>query len=289
MLPIFLAPKTPWRRQPFDLSMKLSKNPVRMALLLVACLLASRSWGNESNHWIDEDKIKLSIGAFITDYDSDFRLTSSKLGLGTAVDFEDDLGLDESNTVIRLDGHYRFSARHRLEFSYFDLSRDGKTVSERPLIIDDTLFPRGSTLSTTFGYQVLKIAYAYSFWQTDQFDLSASGGLYIFDIDLSVESEDGKEEGDQGTAPFPMFGLHLDYRLGKDIYLTTSFEYFAVKEDDFEGELTDARIGLEYRPFENIGFGLGYNAVTIFTEATDDDDEFDYEYEGILLYLSWNY
>jgi len=64
--------------------------------------------------------------------------------------------------------------------------------------------------------------------------------LYTFDVDLSVKSDDGKGEGDAGTAPFPMFGL-------------------------------------------------AYNAVTIFTESNDSDDEFDYEYDGILLYLSWNH
>jgi len=260
-----------------------------LLILITVSLLPTKSWGNQANHWIDEDKIKLTIGGFITDYDGEFRLTSSKLGRGTEVSFEDDLGLDESNTVVRLDGHYRLSARHRLEFSYFDLSRDGKAVTTRPIIIDDTLFRRGSTLSTEFDYQILKFAYAYSFWQTEKFDLSASGGLYTFDVDISVKSDDGKGEGDSGTAPFPMFGLHLDYRLSKDIYFATSFEYFVVNEDDGEGELTDGSIGLEYRPFENIGFGLAYNAVTIFIESNDDDDEFDYEYDGILFYLSWNH
>jgi len=259
--------------------------------VLATCLLATRSWGNETSHWIEEDKFKLAIGTFITEYDSEFRLTAEKVNRGTTISFEDDLGLTDSETVIRLDGHYRFSARHRVEFSYFDLSRDGTTVSTRPLLIDETLFRRGSELSTTFDYQILKLAYAYSFWQTGKFDLSASGGLYTFDMELSVESSDGKEEGDQGTAPFPMFGLHLDYRLGEDIYLLSSFEYFFVEDSDFEGELTDANIAVEYRPFENIGFGLGYNLVTIFIESTadDDDDEFDYEYDGFLLYLTWNY
>jgi hypothetical protein len=268
--------------------MILSKVFVRLSLFVAACLFATGSPAEQSNHWIDEDKFKFSIGTFITDYDSEFRLTSSTLGKGTSLSFEDDLGLEESNEVIRLDGHYRFSPRHRLEFSYLDLSRDGKTVTTRPLIIDDTLFRRGSTLNTKFDFQVLKLAYAYSFWQTEKFDLSASGGMYTFDIDLQVKSADGKKESGDGTAPFPMFGLHLDYRLGKEVYFSTSFEYFVINESDFEGELTDARIGIEYRAFQNIGFGLGYNAVTIYAEDTDGDDEFDYEYDGILVYISWN-
>ncbi len=268
--------------------MKLSKVFVRISLLVAACLFATGSPAEQSNHWIDEDKFKFTIGAFITNYDSDIRLTSSTLGRGTNLSFEDDLGLEESNEVVRLDGHYRFSPRHRLEFSYFDLSRDGTTVTTRPIIIDDTLFPPGSALSTKFDYRVLKLAYAYSFWQTEKFDLSASGGLYTFDVDLQVRSDKDEQAGDAGTAPFPMFGLHLDYHLTKEVYFSTSFEYFVISEDDAEGELTDARIGIEYRPFENIGFGLEYIATTIFAEDDGGDDVFDYEYDGFLVYISWN-
>ena len=256
--------------------------------MLAACLPFAGARAGDSAHWIEEDRFKLSLGSFITDFDSEFKLSSDRINRGTEISFEDDLGLDDSSTVIRLDGHYRFSSRHRINFSYFDLSRDGDTISTRPLIIDDTLFRRGSELSTEFDYQILKLAYAYSFWQTDKVDLSVSGGLYTFDIDISVKSEDGKQEGDAGTAPFPMFGVHLGYRLRESLYLNAGFEYFAVNESDVEGELTDALVSLEYRAFENVGFGLGYNAVGIFVESTeDDDDKFDFEYDGILLYLTW--
>jgi len=107
-------------------------------------------------------------------------------------------------------------------------------------------------------------------------------------MDFSVKAENGITEGDKATAPFPMFGLHLDYRLNSKLYVTTSFEYFALNENDFEGELTDAGINLEFRPYENIGFGLGYNAITIFAEDKEGDDYFDYEYDGMLVYLSWS-
>ena len=273
---------------PVDLFMTLPRYSVQIALLLAGCLLATKSWGEQTNHWIDEDQFKFSIGTFITDYDSEIRLTSNSLGIGTDVDFEDDLGLDESNEVIRLDGHYRFAPRHRLEFSYLDLSREGKTVTRRPIILDDTFFPRGSTLTTDFDYQVIKFAYAYSFRQTEKLDLSASAGMYTLDYDLEVNSADGKHESADGTAPFPMFGLHLDYRLSKDVYLSSSFEYFVIDRSDVEGELTDTSISMEFRPFENFGFGLGYNRVTIYAEDND-DDEFDYEYDGILVYISWSH
>ena len=244
---------------------------------------------NENNIWLKEDKFKISLATFITDYESDFRLTSSKLGLGTNLSFEEDLGLEDSNTVFRIDGHYRFTANSRIEFSYFDLSRDGKTTTRLPMIIDDTIFRRGSELNTTFDYQVVKLAYAYSIWQTEKVDLSISGGLYTFDVELKVESKDGKSEGDDGTAPFPMFGLHLDYRINNQWYLATSYEHFSIDESDTEGKLTDGMISIEYRPFEHIGFGAGYNIVTVYAEDTESDDEFDFEYDGFMAFVSYRF
>lgn len=155
----------------------------------------------------------MSIGTFVTDYESVIRVSSGTLGIGTDLSFEDDLGLDESKTVFRLAGHYRFFARHRLEFSYVDLSRDGAAITDFPIIINDTFYRKGSRLETEFDYKVFKLAYAYSFWQTEKVDLSVSGGAYLFDVDLNIISNEGIEEGESGTAPFPMFGLNLNYRM----------------------------------------------------------------------------
>jgi hypothetical protein len=243
----------------------------------------------EGSIWLKDDHFKISLGTFLADYESDFRISSSALGIGTRVSFEDDLGLDDSDTVFRVDGYYRFFARHRFDLSYVDLSRDGKTTTRFPIIIDDTFFPTGSKLATEFDYQVLKAAYAYSFVQTDKVDVSVSGGLYLFDFDLNVVSEDGKREGEDGIAPMPMVGLHLNYRLTDKLFLTTSYEYFSIDDDDVEGELTDGRISFEYRAMEHLGFGVGYNAVSIDGEDTEDHDELVYDYEGVMAYLSWNF
>ncbi len=264
-----------------------SKFGVKAALTIAACIIATNSRGDQASHWFEEDRLKVSIGAFVTDSESTFRINPDEPGSGTKVRMEDDLGLDSSTEVTRLDGVYRFGPRHRLTFSYYDLSRDANEIISTTIIIDDTVFPVNSALKTRFDYQVLKLSYIYSVWQTEKVDLGLSGGLYTFDLDLKVESDLGASESEDGTAPFPVFGLHLDYRFEKDVYLIGSYEYFKIDENDFEGDLTDFRLGVELRHFENIGFGLTYNDVSLNTESTDNDDTFDYEYDGILAYLSW--
>ena len=56
-----------------------------------------------------DDRFSVSLGAFITTRDTDTRLDSNTLGKGTTINLEEDLGLDTSDSVFRLDSHYRCS------------------------------------------------------------------------------------------------------------------------------------------------------------------------------------
>jgi hypothetical protein len=216
-------------------------------------------------------------------------MSNSTLGIGTRLSFEDDLGLEDSQTVFRLAGHYRFAATHRVAFSYVDLSRDGTTLTTFPIIIDDTFYRRGTRLKTEFDYKVIKLAYAYSFWQNDKFDISVSAGGYIFDIDLEITPDEGQREGDSGTAPFPMFGLHFDYRINDRLMLIAGYEYFTIDKNEFEGELIDFGVSLEYKAYKNFGIGIGYNNVGIFAEDSDENDELEYDYDGLLAFISYSF
>jgi hypothetical protein len=66
----------------------------------------------------------------------------------------DKINLEDSQSVARLDTSFRISARHSVQFSYIDLSRDGDNVTSRPLLISDTLYSvvATSTLTSITGY-----------------------------------------------------------------------------------------------------------------------------------------
>jgi hypothetical protein len=84
-----------------------------VALLLPSLALA------ETDFWISHDKINVNFGTFITEFDAEGRAMSDA-GRGTKIDFEDDLGLEDSQSVARLDTSFRISARHSVQFSYID-------------------------------------------------------------------------------------------------------------------------------------------------------------------------
>ena len=75
----------------------------------------------------DDSSFSLSVGAFLTERNSKARVDSTNGDRGTEVDLEDDLGLDNSDAVVRVDGFWRFAEKHRIDFSVFDLSRFAST------------------------------------------------------------------------------------------------------------------------------------------------------------------
>ena len=255
-------------------------------LLFLVFLLPNLVSASEVS-WLEKDRFRLNFGAFNVNFDSVARVSGDTLG--TRIRFEDALGLDDTDVVLRLDASYRFAERSSMQIEYTDLSRDGSNTIDRKIVIDDTTYTVGTRLDTSFDYQSLKLAYTHSVWQTSGYDIGLTAGLLIFDLDLKVESDTGLREGDGGTSPFPMFGLRGSWQLQPRLFLRAHLEYFTINEGDIDGQLEDYLVALEYRFNDGLGAGLGYNYLDLEVEDTDSRDEFFYEYDGLMLYLNLVY
>ena len=88
----------------------------------------------------------ISIGAFITDQDMKTEFGVNSGDAKFRVDFEDDLGLKDSQSVGRLTAFYKFNERHQLDFDIFDLSQSSTAILDKEFSWGDVTFPdrRGS-------------------------------------------------------------------------------------------------------------------------------------------------
>ena len=109
------------------------------------------------------DRFQVSVGGFLVDLQTSARAARDGRLLGTIVQLEDDLGVDESLSTFRLDGFYRIRPAHTLEFGYFLIKREGRTAIEREIEFRDLTFDVGASLQTDFNTQLFKGAYRYTF------------------------------------------------------------------------------------------------------------------------------
>ena len=144
-------------------------------------------------------------------------------------------------------------------------------------------------MDSLFDYQLLEIDYRYALIQKPRFDFVLAFGISAIDYDLGLRADlqpgpGTLEERDEEAYPVPTLGLGVAYRFAPKWSLRSGFKYFEYSADDWDASLLVLDVDIEYFPWENFGFGLGYNFFEIgYEEEGGDALDITYEYDGILL------
>ncbi|UCH75311.1 MAG: hypothetical protein JSU82_05565 [Rhodospirillales bacterium] len=242
---------------------------------------------DDGDAWEPWERWSFAAGGFVADLDNTIRIGVP--GVGVEIDVEDALGLDRTQIVYRLDGAYRFgrTRRHRLDVTWFDLSRDATRVLEQEIEIDGVIYPVGTTVRSEYDLQFLNARYSYSLYQDDRVDLAGSLGLHITDVGLVVDEPARGRRGDGWTAPLPLIGARLDVAITPNWYMRSHAAGLWIKTGDFEGRIADLLFAGEYRGWEKFAIGAGVNSVRLFVESSDFggfNGRIESNFVGLMLY-----
>jgi hypothetical protein len=229
----------------------------------------------------------LDVGVgYLANFDSTVRVDSGIL-VGGILDLEDFLGVAEDNTVLRLDAYWRFSPRHSVTLSYYDIKRDGLRTINEDIVVGEVTIP-ASEVETTFSTLIAKASYRYDFVTDYRTRIGASFGLHTMDIDLGLSSaEFDVQEDFDVTAPLPVVGLQGEYALSERWKLRASVEFLQVDLGPLRGFLSDTRLAVEHDLFDHFGWGVGFNGFKLYAKLDDDplSADIEYGYQGLFLYL----
>jgi hypothetical protein len=240
----------------------------------------------------DDERFSASLGIFITDRNSDTKIDGSASNGGTEVDLEGDLGLDPSNTVFRIDAYFKFNERHRIDFSWFDLSREATKQIQRDIEWNDTVFPIDTVLTSDFDLSIYKAAYTWSFLRRDKGFLGATAGVYVMDFTTKLEGNlIGLREVADITAPLPVIGLRGAYDLSDKWSFRGSAEVFLFEYEEWDGNLFDVYLGLDYQLFKKVALGIGVNGVAMDLDVSRRffSGDVDWGYAGALVFLKFDF
>lgn len=262
---------------------------LRLPVTLIMLLLAVAAPAAMAD---DDSRLSLSLGLFVTDWDTKTRVDADEVDAGTSVDLEDDLGLDSSNSVFRLDGSYKFAQRHRADFSVFSFSRSSQKTIEKEIDWKGNTYPIDTSVAAESDLKVYKLAYTYSLITSDKGYLGATGGLYVADLSARLSAESiGERSGGDVTAPLPVLGMRGEYRLSDKWSFRASGEFFFLSYDQYDGSLTDLYAGVDYRLFKRASVGIGLNSVRLNIGVSGDNlnGDFDWQYDGGLLFVKFDF
>ena len=259
------------------------------SLLLLSLFFVNPASAEEEVLFPEKFMIRLASYS-VRNADTDMTVLSDD-NIGTGFSYADDLGGDTRTVVPRLDMYYRFNDRHRIEFSNFKYERDGRQLLAIDIDIEDQTYSIGETVVSDITYELLKIGYGYSFYHSNEVELSFTAGLNITSYDFNFELADGSEaDSSRVTAPMPMFGLRMSYAINPRWslhYLTETF--FIEVGDSLEGAFLAYELDMQYRFSNNFTLGFGFSRFSMDLDANDDDwnGKIADSHRGVLLFASY--
>ena len=273
---------------------KLSKADLNLCRWLTCCLLG---FAASAEAQPPDERWTFAVGAYdVVRYDSTALLTSSDADVGLALVPENILGLDSRRTVLRLEGSYAFNNRHSLVFSWHQItSKSGLSIKDEIDWIDENgdpiTIPIGADVSSRLDYDIAKLGYRFTFYNSDKVSLSAGAGLHMTSVELilTAESTSSGVSASRGetSLPLPVLAFGLDYTVTPKFSWFLQAELFALSFDDWTGTYDDILFGAEYRLFKKISVGaaLGNNALRAVEQTGDVRFEFENRITGLFLYL----
>jgi len=266
-------------------------------LIVVISLLAVASPLHAEEAW--PDKFKFAIGGYtLGRHTSTISVTDSDLGVGISISPEDTLGMDIENTVLRIEGYYRFRPKHALTYAWYSINSTGNKIIEEEFEWVDpegnpVTIPVGAQVISSLDYDIFKVGYLWSFYRSDKVELGAGAGLHITRLATELNASTTTPPGQSlqkvdTTIPLPVISLVLNYHVTPKFRWFLKTEAFALKYDDWTGTYRDTNLGIEYRAWKHaaLGAALNSNALDIEQDTSSYRLKFNNTISGVQVYLA---
>ena len=264
-------------------------------LLMSATALAQSA--DEWRDWPLGRPFTIRVDAFFPNIDTTVQLDASDGSIGTTIDFEQNLGMSDTETLPALAANWRFAKKHRIFLDYFELNRSGSSITTSEIRFGDEVFQIDLPISSFFDSTVTSVGYSYSLVFDEKKELALSAGLSVQDIQYGLIGNSGLGIIDQEsglTAPLPAFGIAGAYAFTEKWVGRAGFGLFAFSlaisdEENVSGEIINGEVSIHHRTFENVEFGLRYSYfdVRVNFENNERINLLNYTYHGPMLSIGF--
>ncbi|MBM9604636.1 hypothetical protein [Desulfopila inferna] len=229
-----------------------------------------------------DEALSIKVGYMMLSPGGD--LAAEVNGLGTRVDLESDLDLDDSDNIMAevalALGDFKLTA------GYMPLSFEGNSILSRSVLFDGRLYPVGSSIESSVDLDILDVGLTWYFINMDdtparlQLGLELAAKITAAEASL-VDRRRGITESADTTVPIPTLGLRGRIALSDLIGINGRVGYLGYSDNHF----MDADIQLEFSPLPLFGVFAGYRYLDISIDESDVyvDADFSGFYGGALL------
>jgi hypothetical protein len=235
------------------------------------------------------DRFFIGGGALWADSNVQASLNSTGgLGVGSLIDFEDNLGLEETNIIGTFMFRMRLSGRWHLEAEYFKLDRDNERQSTRTIDWGDLNIPVNTTARATFNLEDARVSVGYSFFRTKDKEIGIGLGAHWTWLEAGLSTRNFGSQAAKESAPLPVITLYARVALTDRWLLGLRFDRLSLDTGDVKGDVFSSGLDFVYQPWRHFNFGIGYRAINFQISSTSEDwrGEAQIQQNGPVLFIA---
>lgn len=243
-----------------------------------------------------DDKFWIQGAGFLANVDTDARISpAANPTVGTQIDLEDDLGLDDNSLLPAIYAGARLGSGFVITGEYYSLGRDSTATIARNITIEDVTYPINGSVTAGFDTDIYRFTIGYSFIRNETVEVGAAIGFHATDLQFSLSGQGSTGGAPVSTqvrrkdvlAPMPTVGLYTTFEVMPRVTINARADYLSLGIDDYDGSLLNAQASVSYRVMDNVGIGVGYRYVDydLDVEKPNYVASFDYQFWGPSVFL----
>jgi len=242
---------------------------------LLVCVAVALVAGSAVPGSAQDDQIfdRFSIAAEVSwvNLDTNLRLDSKTLGVGTELDFESDGGLASSKTVPSLSFDWQIARRHRLGGWWQNVDRSNTTQILKEIRFGDQVFPVNELVTFGLGEEEIGLSYTYFLNRRERFAFGLGGGVRTLRVSARLAARN-LELASKGefTGPLPFVWAELRSAVGSRWRFIGNLGLFYISIGDFTGRQLVLDTSMEHLTLEwlSLGGGLRIGHVNVDVETS---------------------
>jgi len=220
--------------------------------------------------FVSDNTFTIGIGYFYAKASTNASYNSN-VGIGTDVDFEQILGLDDRSNIPLFDLQWRFADRWALTAEYFDLKRKGSKTLQEEVEWGDEVYPIGADIKSQFDVRDTRVMVDYAVFKDKDKAVGLGLGAHVMSLRAQLAGTGFQTEKADVLAPLPVISAFASMGLTDTWGLSMRVDWLSVNYQEYSGDLRSTGIDLLYQPFHHVGFSLGYRSVLLDVKVDGDD------------------
>jgi hypothetical protein len=237
----------------------------------------------------------IDVGVFYPDRNLNLRVNGTLAGTNDEIDFNEDLRLKEADEIFAAEIAWKFNENWSSMVQFFRSSNSTRVTLGKDIEWGDIVFGADTGVTTGSDFSLTRLFVGRHLDAGRSFDIGIGGGIHLLDISAFIEGTivvTGSPLTARATtgavAPLPNLGAWYKHSLSPRWALKARLDLLSANVGEYDGQLINASIGLNYRIFEHIGAGFSYNyfELDVTVDKSDWRGNIETVYDGFYAYVS---